>query len=696
MAAASQFFPLSSSLQWKNKAATTASAAISSSVNPQFKHKRPSLCPLQVSLSEPQTAASSDQQHTQNYVASPRSQPTSSVWINPNSKRSKETILTMAHQPDARLVRLTGLASSLDNAERSEQAVSTILSSQTFPISEADAVLVINNMSCAENAVFALRWFLDSIQFSKKVVLYNVTLKVLRKAKNWALIESLWELMLASGTKPDHITFTTIISCARQLNLPAKAIEWFEKMPAFQCKPSKFTTSAMIMAYWRADQSDKALELFNQARTKKGQLFEGAFGSMITIYAGTGNFDGALNLFEEMKTRGIHPNLATYNVLLNAMLKAGRPWQVKTIFTEMCNNGVAPDNYTYNVLLRTYSKARYSKDALIVYQKMKEEGRELNVVLYNMLLSMCADMGLITEAEEIFDEMKKLPEGCRPDSWSYSSMITAYSCSGQVSEAEQMFSEMLDMGHKPTIFVFTSLIQCYGRAKQTDDVVRVVGMLPEFQVKPDDRFCGCLLNVATKTPSEELGKIINCIDSVDPNVGSFVKLLLDKNSSIQIIRERASELLDSLNEGVRKPYCNCLIDICINFGQKDQAHELFDLAVQSKIYYDLQERQENQWILKTKGLSYGAALTAMHVWIDDVSEVLEKGEALPPILGVQCGHGKHFYEGKTNISVLKERLVEMKAPFHEVPDKVGWLLTTDVAAKSWIEGAKKDKLVFAV
>lgn len=502
--------------------------------------------------------------------------------------------------------------------------------------------------------------------------------------------------MTASGTKPDHITFTTIISCARQLNLPAKAIEWFEKMPAFQCKPSKFTTSAMIMAYWRADQSDKALELFNQARTKKGQLFEGAFGSMITIYAGTGNFDGALNLFEEMKARGVHPNLATYNVLLNAMHKAGRPWQVKTIFAEMCNNGVAPDNYTYNVLLRTYSKARYSKDALVVYQKMKEEDMELNVVLYNMLLSMCADIGLITEAEEIFAEMKKLPEGSRPDSWSYSSMITAYSCSGQVSEAEQMFSEMLDMGHKPTIFVFTSLIQCYGRAKQTDNVVRTVGMLPEFEVEPDDRFCGCLLNVATMTPSEELGKIINCFDSINPNVGSFVKLLLDKNSSVQIVRERALELLDSLNEDVKKPYCNCLIDLCTNFEQKDQACELFNLAVESEIFKNLQEKQENQWILKAKGLSHGAALTALDVWIDDVSEALEKGEKLPPILGIQSGHGKHIYEGKTLISVLKERLVEMNAPFHEVPDKIGWLLTTDVAAKSWIEGTKKYELVSVV
>jgi hypothetical protein len=171
MAAASQFFPLSSSLQWKNKAPAAASA-ISPSLNPQFKHKRPSICPLKVSLSDPQTAASSDQRHTQTYTAPPQSKSITSVWVNPNSKLSKEAIFALAHQPDPRIVRLTSLASSLDESEASDQSVSAILSAQTFLISEADAVLVIDNMTCAENAVFALRWFLKSIQHNKEVWLF--------------------------------------------------------------------------------------------------------------------------------------------------------------------------------------------------------------------------------------------------------------------------------------------------------------------------------------------------------------------------------------------------------------------------------------------------------------------------------------------------------------------------------------------
>ncbi|KAJ3702489.1 hypothetical protein LUZ61_006194 [Rhynchospora tenuis] len=694
MAATSQFFPLSSSLQWKNRG-TTSVTTTTSSINLQFKHKRPNICSLQVFISDPQTTAPTDEQSSPSITASEPA-PRFSIWINPNSKKSKEAILAQAKLPDGRLVRLTGLASSLDKSEPSEQAVSAILSAQTFPISEADAVLVIDNMTCPGNAVFALRWFLRNIQFNKKAILYNVTFKALRKAKKWPQVESLWDEMLKSGTKPDSITFTTIISCARQCDMPDKAIEWFEKMLSFGCKPSRFTSSAMITAYWHAGQSEKALELYNQARSKKDQLFEGAFGSMISIYSKSGNFDAAMNVFEEMKALGVHPNLPTYNLLLNSMHKAGRPWQVKTIYTEMRNNGVVPNRYTYAVAIRAYCKARYWRDALALYQEMKAAGLGLDVILYNHLLAMCADVGLVKEAEEIFDEMKKLPVGSRPDSWSYSAIITVYCCSGQVLQAEQLFSEMLDAGFKPTIYVLTSMIQCYGIAKQADDVVRVIDMLLELQIEPDDRFCGCLLHVAKNTPSEDLGKIINCIDRINPIVGSFMKVLLDENTLVQVFQERAKELFDSVSDVVKKPYCNCLIDICLKFERTEWARVLFDLAVEFQIYYNLQERQEKEWILQVKGLSCGAALMALHAWRDDVAEVLQKGEDLPPVLGIQTGHGKHVYGEKSLASMLKERLLEINAPFHEAPEKLGWLLTTDVAVKVWIEGAQKSELMFAV
>ena len=146
-----------------------------------------------------------------------------------------------------------------------------------------------------------------------------------------------------------------------------------------------------------------------------------------------------------------------------------------------------------------------------------------------VLLAMCADVGCTEEAAEFFEDMKS-SGNCMPDSWTFSSVITIYSCSGKVSEAEAMLNAMLEAGCEPNIFVLTSLTQRYGKANRTDDVVKTFDRLLELDITPDDRFCGCMLNVMTQTPKEELGKLIDCIDKANSKLGIVVKLLLEQQN----------------------------------------------------------------------------------------------------------------------------------------------------------------------
>ncbi|KAM1320458.1 hypothetical protein EV2_005565 [Malus domestica] len=325
---------------------------------------------------------------------------------------------------------------------------------------------------------------------------------------------------------------------------------------------------------------------------------------------------------------------------------------------------------------------------------MKEKGLELNVILYNTLLAMCADVGYTNEAVEIFEEMKT-SETLKPDSWSFSSMITIYSCSGKVTEAEATLNEMLEAGFEQNIFILTSLIQCYGKAKRTDDVVRIFNQLLELGITPDERFCGCFLNVMTQTPKEELCKLANCIERADEKLWYVVRLLVEKQDSSEKFKNEASQLFNSIGLDVKKAYCNCLIDLCVNLNLLERACELLDLGITLRIYIGLQSRSQTQWSLYLKGLSLGAALTALHIWINDLSWVLESSEELPPLLGINTGHGKHKYSDKGLASVFGSHLKELNAPFHEASDKAGWFLTTRVAVMSWLESRSSSELVTA-
>uniref|UniRef100_A0A2P2MU84 Uncharacterized protein MANES_08G070000 n=1 Tax=Rhizophora mucronata TaxID=61149 RepID=A0A2P2MU84_RHIMU len=616
-------------------------------------------------------------------ASSSSSSKSSYIWVNPNSPRASQL---KKRSYDSRYASLVKSAEALDSCNVNKDDVFGVLNGLGDDLFEQDAVVIVNNLSNPEIALIALGYFREKLNFNKEVIIYNVTMKVFRKSRDLSGAERLFDEMLERGVKPDNATFSTLITCARLSNLPDKAVEWFEKIPSFGLSPDDVTYSTMIDAYGRAGNVEMALSLYDRARTEKWRLDAATFSTLIKIYGMSRNFDGCLNVFEEMKALGTKPNLVTYNTLLDAMGRAKRPWQVKKIYRDMINDGLSPSFVTFAALLRAYGRARYGEDALKVYREMKENGLELNVILYNTLLSMSADLGYIDEAVEIYEDMKS--SGTKADSWTFSSLITVYSCRGQVSEAENTLNDMLEAGFEPNIFVLTSLIQCYGRAQLTSEVVTTFNRAIESGIIPDDRLCGCLLNVMNQIPKEELGKLVECIERANSKLGYVVKLLLEEKGSEGNFKKEAAELFNSIGSDVKKAYCNCLIDLCVNLNILEQACELIDLGLAIGIYTDIQSRSSTQWSLHLKSLSPGAALTALHAWINDLSRALESGDELPPVLGINTGHGKHMYSDKGLASVFESHLKELDAPFLEAPDKVGWFLTTKIAAESWLKSRK--------
>ncbi|CAK8564464.1 unnamed protein product [Lathyrus sativus] len=645
-----------------------------------------------VSLQEPIPQQQSEEDAKfDNPVAKSTSSKSTNIWVNPKSPRAKQF---GKKSYDARYNSLLKLSKSLDSCNPTEDDVSRILESLGDNILEQDAVMIINNMDNSVVVPFVLRYIQSKIRANREAILYNVTLKVLRKCKDLDGAEKVFDEMVKRGVKPNNITFSTIISCARSCYLPNKAVEWFEKMPSFGCQPDDVTYSVMVDAYGKAGDLNMALSLYDRARTENWRLDNATFSTVIKMYGVAGNYDGCLNVYEEMKALGVKPNLVVYNTLLDAMGRAKRPWQAKAIYKELINNGLFPNRGTYRSLIHAYGRARYSEDALLVYKEMKEKGMHLDTHLYNTLLAMCADVGYTDQAFEIFEDMKSC-DICSPDSWTFSSLITVYSCLGKVEEAERMMIEMVESGFEPTIFVLTSLVQCYGKAKRNDDVVKTFNDLLNMGIEPDDQFCGCLLNVITQTPKEELGKLTDCVAKANPKLGSVVRYLVEGLEGDGEFRIYASELLGSITDKVRRAFCNSLIDLCINLDLLDKACVLLDLGLTLEIYPDIQSKSQTQWSLHLKGLSVGAALTAFHVWINDLSKSFESGEDLPPLLGINTGHGKHRYSEKGLADVIESHIKELNAPFWESPDKAGWFLTTQVAVSSWIKSRDSSKLVSA-
>ncbi|XP_057433899.1 pentatricopeptide repeat-containing protein At4g16390, chloroplastic-like [Lotus japonicus] len=612
----------------------------------------------------------------------------------PDAKSSKFHVRVKPRTPRTKQLRkktsdtsssILKLAKSLDSCDPSEQKVSEVLKGFGDNVTEREAELILHNMESPETALPAVEYLQQKIEPARQVVLYNATLKLCKEIRDFERAEKVFDEMLQRGVEPNLVTFSTMISCASMCSLPHKSVEWFEKMLSFECEPDDNVYSDVIYAYALTCNVDMALSLYDRARKEKWRIDTLAFAALVKMYGMVGNYDGCLSVYNEMKVLGPKPNRVTYNNLLYALGRAKRGWQAKAIYNEMISCGYSPDWSTYSVLLQAYCRARFGEDALGVYREMKAKGMDLDVVLYGMLLDMCADIGYMDEAIQIFIEMKSSPT-CQPDSFIYSSLINMYSCKGKVSEAEAMLNEMIRGGFEPNILVLTSLVHCYGKAKRTDDIVRILNQLLDLGISPDDRFFDCLLAVMTQLPKHEIGKIAECLEKVNPKLGSVVRYLTEEWEGDGNFRNVALELFDSMDHHrVKKSFCNYIIDLCVNLDVPDRARDLLNLGLKLEIYTEIQSRSQTRWCLHLKKLSLGSALTALHVWISDLSTALESGQEIPPLLGIYLGLGKHKSSDKDLGIVLESHLKLLNAPFHKANDMAGWFLTTNEEAKSWLQ-----------
>lgn len=620
-----------------------------------------------------------------------------SAWVNPG--RPRATVLELERRRRSkvsvwtpRIGELRLFAAKLDACEPTREAVLEALASLDETPNPKDAMVIMNNIKGWESAYLFFQWLKNNEDFQMNVVVYNVTMKALRRGHKWDLLEELVQDMLGRGIVPDNITYSTVISCAKQCNLPDKAVEWFERMSETGCVPDEITYTTMIDAYSKAGKVEEALNLYERARAVGWRPDTITFTTLLKMYGIAGDFDGAVITFQEMKALGVQPNVVTYNSMFAALGKAGRPSVVKALLKEMTEAGVKPNQVTLTSILRIYGKARWADDALKLWENLKEQGWDKDLILYNTLLSMCADIGRIEEAVMLFEEMG-MSENCKPDSWSYTSMINIYTSLGQVEEATRMFNEMMEAGIRPNVMVCTCLIQCYGKAKRFDDVVRIFDMLLDEEIIPDDKFYGCLLSVLTLCGKEEIGKVLDCLEKVNPKLCLVVKMLQEEEIDFVVLQEELRTVFNQASNEVRRPFCNCLIDLCYNFNFPERAHQLFSAGTLFGVYPNLQIVSHTEWCLNVSTLSFGAALTAFQGWVSSLSKALQNGERLPPLLGIHTGHGNHKYSSDQGLAaVFGSHLKEEGAPFQKSTERVGWFFAKREEAISWLQSRQSSLL----
>ncbi|KAM1024246.1 hypothetical protein FF1_037514 [Malus domestica] len=611
-----------------------------------------------------------------------------SIWVNP--AKPKRSVLSLQRQkrslysynPQVRDLR--GFAHKLNDCDATKVAFLAALEEIPHPPTRENALLILNSLKPWQKTHMFFNWVKSQNLFPMETIFYNVTMKSLRFGRQFQLIEELAEEMIRDDIELDNITYSTIITCAKRSKLFDKAVEWFERMYKTGLMPDEVTYSAILDVYAKLGKVEEVLSLYERGRASGWKPDPIAFAVLGKMFGEAGDYDGIRYVLQEMAALGVEPNLVVYNTLLEAMGKAGKPGLARSLFEEMVEAGLTPNEKTLTALVKIYGKARWARDALELWERMRSNKWPMDFILYNTLLNMCADLGLEDEAKKLFDDMKQ-SEHCRPDSWSYTAMLNIYGSGGKVDEAMKLFEEMSELGIELNVMGCTCLIQGLGKAKRFGDMVRVFGVAVEKGVKPDDRLCGCLLSVVSLCEeTEDEDRVLSCLQQANPKLVTLVKVLQNKNIGFDTIKDEFRDVIGSTAVESRRPFCNCLIDICRNKNNHERAHELLYLGTLYGLYPGLHNKTAREWCLDVRSLSIGAAHTALEEWMGTLYKIVQREEALPEMFSAQTGSGTHKFSQGLSHS-FGSHVKKLAAPFRQSEEKAGCFVATREDLVSWAQ-----------
>ncbi|XP_065878161.1 pentatricopeptide repeat-containing protein At5g46580, chloroplastic [Euphorbia lathyris] len=611
-----------------------------------------------------------------------------STWVNP--ARPKRSVLSLQRHkrspyslnPKVRELRL--FAKKLSDSESTETAFTSLLQQTPYPLDRDNALLVLNCLKPWEKAYLFFNWINTQTVFPMETIFYNVTMKSLRFGRQFELVEKLANQMVSNEIELDNITYSTIITCAKRCNMFDKALEWFERMYKTGLMPDEVTYSAVLDVYAKLGRVEEVLSLYERGVASGWKPDPITFSVLAKMFGEAGDYDGIRYVLQEMKSLGVQSNVVVYNTLLEAMGKAGKPGMARGLFEEMVESGLTPNEKTLTALIKIYGKARWAKDAMALWDRMRSNNWPMDFILYNTLLSMCADLGLEEEAEKLFEDMKK-SEQCRPDSWSYTAMLNIYGSGGNADKAMEIFDQMSRLGIDLNVMGCTCLIQCLGKARRIDDLVKVYNFSVQRGVKPDDKLCGCLLSVVSLCEkNEDVEKVLGCLQQANPRLVALVRLIKDEKTSFETLKEEFKSVVGDTAVEARRPFCNCLIDDCRNRNLHSRAHELLYLGTLYGLYPDLHNKTADEWSLDVRSLSVGAAYTALEEWMGTLTKFVERNEALPEVFSAHTGTGTHkFSQGLAN--AFATHIEKLAAPFRQSEDRAGCFTATREDLVNWVK-----------
>ncbi|KAG8371929.1 hypothetical protein BUALT_Bualt12G0013900 [Buddleja alternifolia] len=409
-------------------------------------------------------------------------------------------------------------------------------------------------------------------------------------------------------------TWSSIISCFTQNELPLRGLEYFRLMlsndgmfPDDHIFPCATKACAMVNGY-RLGQSVHCVAV------KIGfdvNVYVGS--SVVDMYAKCGSLVDARKMFDEMPER----NVVSWSGMIYGYAQMGEDDDALRLFKDALWEGLAVNDFTFSSVIRvcgnstlfelgkqmhglclklSYDETSFVGSALIsMYSKsgiidcayrVFSSVLDKNLGMWNAMLIACAQHAHTRNVFELFMKMEKV--GMKPNFITFLCMLYACSHAGLVNEGKHYFHLMKEHKIEPGSQHYASMVDLLGRAGKLQEAMELIEEMP---MQPTESVWGALLTGCRIHGNAELaGSVADRVFELGPVSPGLHVLLSNAYAAAGRYQEAAKARKMLKDRGQKKETGLSWVEEgnrIHTFASGDRKHEISE-----KIYKKLEELED--------------------------------------------------------------------------------------------------------
>eukprot|EP01018_Ginkgo_biloba_P032910 Gb_35636 [translate_table: standard] len=466
------------------------------------------------------------------------------------------------------------------------------------------------------------------------------------------------------------VSWTTMIAGYAREGFGKDGLALFHEMETSGVKPNHYTFTSVLSACSSVAALDQGKQVHARILKTGVQLTVAVGNALVDMYGKCGNLMDARQIFDGLPER----SLISWNTLISGYAKQGHSKEAFHMLEQMQQVYMKPDHFTFASVLSVCASLAAIGKGRQVHAHIIKRAFELNVVLGTALIDMYAKCGDIVDARQVFDKMPQL------DLVSWNAMIAGYGKHGLGKEAIRLFSQMDLAGMQPNHSTFVGiLVACSHAGLVNEGWHYFYSMSREHCIMPRAEHYACMVDVLGRAGC--LGEAVDLINNMPVELDAVVWGALlgacSVHGNLELGRYAAEQLfeLEPENGGMYVVLSNMYAAA----GRWD------DVAMIRKLMKDreINKEQGRSWIEVKNRVHSFVAEDRSHPQTDEIYAILERLREQMKKLGLcgDCHAAKKFVSKMAGQEAvgrdpnLLHHFKDWLGPFQAVPDIVTKYMT---------------------